>query len=76
MLESLVWVGVLVVGLVVDVGEVTPEGVGGFLAVVDVVDAGLGLGETLLAELGRFEVRRAAVVRAEGLRFSSSEAEG
>lgn len=57
-------------------GEVTPEGVAGFLAVVDVVDMGLGLGELLPAALDKVEVRRAAVLRVVGLRFSSSDAEG
>lgn len=62
----------------VDVGDVTP-GVGAFLAVVTVVaaeDAGLGLGVPALVELVKVEVRRAAVLRVEDLRFSSSDAEG
>jgi Ni,Fe-hydrogenase maturation factor len=65
-----------VVGRVDVVGEVTPEGVGGFLAVVDVVDVGLGLGELVVVEPDRVEVRRAAVTSVEGLRFSSSDTEG
>lgn len=65
------------VGRVEVVGEVTPEGVGGFLTVFVREDAGLGLGALALAlaEPDRVDVRRAAVVRADGLRFSSSDTE-
>lgn len=67
----------MVVGRVEVVGEVTPEGVGGFLTVFVREDAGLGLGALALAlaEPDRVDVRRAAVVRADGLRFSSSDTE-
>lgn len=74
-LPVLAWLGALaVVGLAVEVGEVTLEGVAGFLAVEvveDVVALGLGAAADDIVE-----VRLAVVPRAEGRRFSSSEAEG
>lgn len=75
-LAVLAWLGALAAVGFAEVGDVALE-VAGFLAVVVVEDVAVfGLGEAADEEVDSVEVRLAAVLlKAEGRRFSSSEAE-